>query len=111
MVENLADVLNRIPQRRRIGRTVREKDTVGLHRQNFGGRRPRRNKRHAGEVGERTQDVRLDAEIVGNDMKHRVSFAGERIRPSACHFRRIVPSVEPFPGTRLGDRLGFRDFS
>ena len=44
-------------------------------------------------------------------MKHRVSFASERITLPACHFRRIVLSVEPFPGTRLGDRLGFRDFS
>ena len=120
-------VVDGIGHRRRIARAVAQKDPVGVGGQDIGGRHRRREHPHVAAVrGEATQDVRLDAVVVGSDpelplralqrrdAKRRFGDGvGERrrevVRGRARHLLDEVSAFHQRNGAGLGDeRVGIQ---
>src|SRR5262249_47493876 len=68
--QHMTDALNRVFERLRIAWPIRQKDAFGLKRHHvFAGSRRRHDRDARATPREIAEDVRLDAEIVGDDVK------------------------------------------
>ena len=102
-----ADCVDRVTERRGVGRAVREENAVRLQGERIGRGRGGRQHGHAHAVlRHAAQDVVFDAEIEGGDVE--ISFAVPLIRFPGRDLRGVILPVEPCPGAGAVHRLGLR---
>src|SRR5579864_7000720 len=98
LAHQFADSVNRIGHGCRVTRAIRQEYAVRLERQHIDSRHCGRNDCHmAAAIGQQTQDVVLDPEIVG-DYVRRCSLATERNRAIGlslipCSIHAVFPYI------------------